>query len=70
MTLPQTAAEYVAFQSAEAEKLRVRVVDDATAPNGLKTLAADSEGWKNAYLAALTDAGLLRPEDEPPAIRR
>src|SRR6202007_2312199 len=38
-------------------------------PPSLVTLAADKDQWAELYLASLTDAGLLRPEDEPPGIR-
>src|SRR5262249_38659552 len=31
--------------------------------------AADKDAWADLYLVALTQAGLLRPEDEPPAAR-
>ena len=35
----------------------------------LLTLAADKDGWRDLYLAALEQAGLLRPEDALPVIR-
>lgn len=38
-------------------------------PRALTVLAGDEESWTELYLASLTDAGLLRPEDEPPGIR-
>ncbi|MCY2955084.1 MAG: hypothetical protein NTU53_24415 [Planctomycetota bacterium] len=66
---PMTAQEYIDYQLARAGELRTRILADATAPSALIVAAADSVVWGQAYLASLTDAGLLRPEDEPPAIR-
>src|SRR5205814_366740 len=36
----------------------------------LVNLAADEGTWVSSYLAALEDAGLLRPEDQAPPVRR
>jgi subtilase family serine protease len=40
------------------------------ASTALLTLAADSAMWRQLYLAALEDAGVLRPENGVPAARR
>lgn len=66
---PMTRAEFVARQSADARALREAVLADATASVALRNLAADEDTWVAAYLAALEDGGLLRPEDEAPPIR-
>ncbi len=66
---PMTRAEFVARQTAEAEKLRVAVLADATANAALVNLAADRGAWVASYLGALEESGLLRPEDEAPPIR-
>ncbi len=64
-----TAGEYVTYQLQQAENLRGRILKDSGAPQALLAMAADSKTWGELYLASLTDAGLLRPEDEPPTIR-
>src|SRR5262249_32902516 len=56
-------------QTAEAERLRNAVLNDPTANGALVNLAADHDGWVNAYLAALEESGMLRPEDQAPPIR-
>ncbi len=66
---PMTAEEYVAYQRDEALAMREAILADEDAPSGLRVAVADADLWAEAYLAALSDAGLLRPEDEPPAIR-
>src|SRR5262249_4923118 len=35
----------------------------------LRILAADANSWSDLYLEALRQAGILRPEDTPPAAR-
>nr|WP_309246834.1 CARDB domain-containing protein [Ramlibacter montanisoli] len=67
---PMTRDEFVAEQTAQAQRLRSAVLADTEANAALINLAADGEGWVNAYLAALEDGGLLRPADEAPPIRR
>jgi hypothetical protein len=66
---PMTRAEFVARQEADARALREAVLADASASTALLNLAADEDTWVSAYLAALEDGGLLRPEDEAPPIR-
>ena len=63
---PLTAAEYKQVKRDEAEQLRLAVLADNTAPLQLLTLAGNAGIWSDAYLAALTTAGLLRAEDLPP----
>ncbi len=67
---PMTRAEFVAEQTAEAQSLRSAVIADVTANAALINLASDAEVWVNAYLGALEESGLLRPEDEAPPIRQ
>ncbi|MEX2646227.1 MAG: CARDB domain-containing protein, partial [Gaiellaceae bacterium] len=67
---PMTRAEFVDVQSREAERLRTAVLADPTANAALVNLAADRDGWTNAYLGALEESGMLRPEDEAPPIRK
>ncbi|MFA7603825.1 MAG: CARDB domain-containing protein, partial [Novosphingobium sp.] len=64
-----TRAEFVAFQTAEALSLRAAILAAADAPAPLLALAASETDWVNLYLAALEDAGLLRPEGDVPPIR-
>ncbi|QNM98964.1 PPC domain-containing protein [Chitinimonas koreensis] len=66
---PLTRAEFVAEQSAYAEKLRLAIAADAAAPVALRVLAADAAQWTAGWLAALEAAGMLRPLDEAPPIR-
>ncbi|HEX4609016.1 MAG TPA: putative Ig domain-containing protein, partial [Urbifossiella sp.] len=65
---PLTRDEYVAQQTAFALALRAGVLNDATAAPALRALAADAGNWTDLYLTALTQAGLLRPEDQPPGV--
>src|SRR3546814_19347133 len=64
-----TRDEFVAFQSNEARELRDAILAADDAPPGLLALAASAADWVNLYLAALEDAGLLRPECDVPPIR-
>ena len=74
---PMTADEYVTYRLDEAESLRVALLGDADFNAGgnlsvleaLKTLAADPGQWGALYLQSLADAGLLRAEDIPPAVK-
>src|SRR5207244_2753755 len=51
-----------------AATLRANVLKDPTASTALQALAADPANWTDLYLQALTQAGLLRPEDQPPEV--
>ncbi|WP_422665759.1 CARDB domain-containing protein (plasmid) [Anabaena sp. PCC 7938] len=64
-----TRAEFVQQQTQEALRLRNAILKDPTASISLTVLAADTNTWTNAYLAALEQAGLLRPENAAPPIR-
>lgn len=64
-----TRAEFVLEQTTSALRLRNAILLDPTASVSLTVLAADVNTWTNAYLAALEQAGLLRPENEAPPIR-
>ncbi len=65
-----TRDEFIAHVSDEAETLRQAILDDNSgATPGLLTLAADKDSWRNLYLTALEQGGLLRPEDALPVIR-
>ncbi|MHC1770058.1 MAG: CARDB domain-containing protein [Verrucomicrobiia bacterium] len=66
---PVTATEYVDFQTQRALTVRDRILLDPNAPQALKVAAADSATWTELFLASLTDAGLLRPEDQAPEVR-
>ena len=66
---PMTAAEFVAYQSNVALTLRTNILSDPNAPQALVLAAGDATTWTSAYLAALTDEGVLRPQDQPPGIR-
>ena len=66
---PLTTGEFIARQRLEAEKLRRAIVADMTASPVLRVLAADAGAWGDLYLTALSNSGLLRPEDTPPAAR-
>ncbi len=66
---PMTSAEFITYQTNVALTLRTNILADATAPRALINAASDATTWTNAYLAALTDEGVLRPQDEPPGIR-
>ena len=63
-----TPDEFVAQQTQFAATLRTNILDDPTASSSLQILAADPTNWTDLYLAALTQAGLLRPEDQPPEV--
>ncbi|MCC5624358.1 hypothetical protein [Nostoc sp. CHAB 5715] len=64
-----TRAEFVQEQTTSALRLRNAILLDPTASVALTVLAADANTWTNAYLAALEQAGLLRPENQAPPIR-
>jgi hypothetical protein len=64
-----TRDEFINKQEADAEKLRTKVLADATANPALLALAADKDGWQQGFLGALEEAGLLRPESQAPPIR-
>jgi hypothetical protein len=66
---PMTAEEYVAYQLQRAGEAREKILADPAAPPALVVAAADAAAWGAGWLAALRDAELLRPEDEPPGIR-
>src|SRR5262249_17777132 len=65
---PLTRDEFLAQQRQQAANLRTSILNDPTAPQALVVLASDTHTWANLYLMALADAGLLRPEDQPPEI--
>ena len=65
---PLTADEFVAQQRQEAAELRQAILADPTASQTLVILAADLDAWTGLYLTALTQAGLLPPEDQPPSV--
>src|SRR5262249_11473429 len=65
-----TRAEFVQRMTADALRLRDSVLADPTASPVLVQLAADSDAWTQGYLAALEQAGLLRPEDQAPPVRQ
>ncbi len=64
-----TRDEFIAQQTAEAEKLRLAVLADDTANAALINLASDASAWRLGYLGALEAQGVLRPENEAPPIR-
>ena len=64
-----TRDEFVATQTADAEQLRKAVLADPTANPALINLAADQVTWGNAYLEALQEGGMLRPDNQAPPIR-
>ncbi len=66
---PLTRDEFIAQETQYALTLRSSILADPTASTGLIQLAANATTWTNLYLAALTQAGLLRPVDEPPTVR-
>lgn len=65
-----TRDEFIAQQRTEALRLRSAILKDRTASLALTVLAANENTWVTAYLAALEEAGLLRPENEAPSIRQ
>ncbi len=64
-----TREEFMAQQTAEALRLRDAILTDEAAAQALTILAADEALWVDAYLTALEEAGLLRPEEEAPPAR-
>ncbi len=67
---PMTRDEFIAQQKAEAERLRLAILADPDARQALQVLAADADTWGTAYLAALEQAGLIRPVDQAPPVRQ
>jgi len=65
---PLTTAEFIAQQTQEAATLRAAILLDPTASSSLQVLAADATSWTDLYLTALTQAGVLRAADVPPAV--
>ncbi len=63
---PLSTAQYIDYQLAEAANLRTAILADDNAAAGLRGIAGDAEQFNGLYLQALTDLGLLRPEDAPP----
>ena len=63
---PLSTPQYVEYQTAEANRLRDAILADDDAPAGLRSIAGDRSAFVALYLQALTDIGLLRPEDAPP----
>jgi YD repeat-containing protein len=49
--------------------MRLAILNDPAAPSSLTVLTSNATLFGDLYLAALTDAGVLRAEDEPPEIR-
>ncbi|WP_233259655.1 CARDB domain-containing protein, partial [Ramlibacter sp. WS9] len=66
---PITRDEFIADQTAHAKKLRAAILTDAAASSTLTTIAADEAQWVQGWLAALEQAGMLRPLEEAPPIR-
>ena len=64
-----TTAQFIAQQEQFAETLREKILEDPNASASLQILASDAATWADLYLAALTQAGLLAPADEPPAVQ-
>ncbi len=64
-----TRDEFVAFVSQQAIQLRDAILADPLASSALLTVAADADAWRDLYLAALEESGLLRPETDVPSIR-
>ena len=64
-----TRDEFIAQSRSEASRLRQGILDDANAPPGLLTLAADADAWQELYLESLVESGLLRASDVPPPAR-
>ncbi len=63
-----TREEFVAQIQAEALRLREAILADETASPALTTLAAEEQVWSDLHLAALEQAGLLRPADQSPPV--
>jgi hypothetical protein len=66
---PISRTEFVKDQIKHALKMRDAILVDSVASMNLKALAADEMQWVQGWLAALEEAGLLRPENEAPPIR-
>ncbi|MDR0673568.1 MAG: putative Ig domain-containing protein, partial [Zoogloeaceae bacterium] len=66
---PLTRDEFIAEQTAHAQRLRAAILADMEAPILLSVLASDETQWIDGWLGALEAAGLLRPQDEAPPIR-
>ncbi|WP_198080418.1 CARDB domain-containing protein, partial [Acinetobacter calcoaceticus] len=66
---PITRNEFIQDQIKHALKMRDAILQDTSASTNLKALAADGAQWAQGWLAALEDAGLLRPENQAPAIK-
>ena len=66
---PISRSEFIQDQIKHALKMRDAILGDSNASLNLKTLAADETQWIQGWLAALEEAGLLRPENQAPAIR-
>ena len=64
-----TRAEFVEFNAQEARDLRQAILQSDNAPGALLALAGDEQVWVDLYLAALEDAGILRPDGDTPPIR-
>jgi hypothetical protein len=64
-----TRSEFVGKSLKDAETLRQAILADSSATPALLTLAADATHWGQLYLAALEEAGLLRPDGELPPLR-
>ncbi|KAF5293332.1 hypothetical protein FQR65_LT20082 [Abscondita terminalis] len=60
---------FINDQIKHALKMRDAILVDSLASMNLKALAADENQWVQGWLAALEEAGLLRPENEAPPIR-
>jgi len=65
-----TRDEFIAQQTLEALALRDAVLTDPDAPLGLMLMAADPVNWVTLYIAALEEAGVLRPLDDAPPVRQ
>ncbi|HUB24490.1 MAG TPA: CARDB domain-containing protein, partial [Tepidisphaeraceae bacterium] len=63
---PMTSAEYITYQTNEANTIRTAILSDPNAPQILQLAAADETNWDDAYLQALEDTGQLLPSDAPP----
>ncbi|HEY7119523.1 MAG TPA: CARDB domain-containing protein, partial [Tepidisphaeraceae bacterium] len=66
---PMTRDEFIAQQTTQALALRDAIIADDSASQALRVLASDPAAWTALYLTGLQQAGLLRPEDVPPAVR-
>jgi hypothetical protein len=65
-----TRDEFIEHQREFALRLREAILGDETASQALIVLAADPEAWADLYLAALEEAGILRPEQDVSPIRQ